>query len=87
MIEVAVSNNARLYWGEVESENLDKSSSPPYFSSQAGNLSRSPGALYMIKKVATADPVTNLFCFGALFWWEMAVAIKILLFDELVGPS
>ena len=47
----------------------------------------SPGAFYMIKKVAVAAAVTNLFCFGALFWWEMAVAIKILFFDELVGPS
>ena len=37
--------------------------------------------------MAAAAAVTNLFCFGALFWWEMAVAIKILLFDELVGPS
>ena len=41
----------------------------------------------MIKKVAAAAAVTNLFCFGALFWWKMAVAIKILLFDEVVGPS
>ena len=41
MIEVAVSNNARLCWGEVESEDLDYSSSPTHFSSQAGNLSRS----------------------------------------------
>ena len=41
MIEVAVSNNARLCEGEVESEDLDYSSSPTHFSSQAGNLSRS----------------------------------------------